>query len=86
MWQNDACSANHWRKLQNSWKHAQLIYELSLLLQSIFYAEKVWSDSFVQKVQEIQYASSAAIKKFNQSFYLVSSDIENLIKLKAAVK
>ena len=62
------------------------MYELSLSLWSILCIEEVWSDSSVQKIQEVQHASLAAVRRFDQNFHHVSSDVENLTELKAAVK
>ena len=56
------------------------------MLWSIFCAEKVWSDSSVQKTQKIQYANLAAAKKSDQNSHHVNSDVENLTELKATVK
>ena len=62
------------------------MYELNSLLWSIFCAEEVWFDSFVQKIQKIQHASLAAVKKSDQSSHYISLSIENLIEFKAAMK
>ena len=62
------------------------MYELSLLLWSIFCAEEVWSDSSVQKIQEVQHASLIAVKKSDQNSHYISSSIENLTEFKTAVK
>ena len=57
-----------------------------MLLWSIFCVEKVWFDSFIQKIQEIQYASLTAARKSDQSFHHVNLNVENLIEFKAAIK
>ena len=77
---------NHWEKLSNFQKHAWLMYELNLLLWNILCIREIWSDSSVQKTQEVQHASSAAARKSSQSFHNISSCAENLTELKAVMK
>ena len=78
--------ADHKKKLSDSWKYTWLLFELSTAIWDIFCIKKVQSDSFVQKIQKIQHASSAAIKKSDQNSHYISSDIEDLIEFKAVIK
>ena len=63
-----------------------MIYELNLLLQSIFCIRKIQLNLSVQKIQEVQHADSAAAEKSSQSFHYINSYTENLTELEAAVK
>jgi len=60
--------------------------ELSLLIWDIFCIRKIWFDLSVQKIQKIQYASSAAAEKSCQDFYYINMSAESLIKLKVIIK
>ena len=60
--------------------------ELNMMIWDIFCIRKIWSNSFVQKIQKIQHASLTAIKKFSQNFYFINLNVENLIELKATIK
>ena len=44
---------DHKEKLSNSWKHTWSLLELNMIIWDIFCIRKVWSDSFIQKIQEV---------------------------------
>ena len=56
------------------------------MIWNILCIRKVWSDSSVQKTQEVQYADLVAAEKSSQSSYNINSDVENLTELKAIIK
>ena len=62
------------------------MYELSLLLWDIFCIKKIWFNSFIQKIQEVQHANLTAVEKSNQSSYHVNSCAENLTESEAVMK
>ena len=62
------------------------MHELNLLLQNILCIKKVWFNSSVQKIQEVQHADSAAAEKSSQSSHYINLCVEDLTESETAVK